>query len=148
MKSGSAPDLFWLKRCEQKLHVSYQEGIVTIHFPLPWAQAVTGVWSQILKKRTKVVRGRRPSQGTMNTMSYMLSSRKGLAIELSRCQLACWTGKKKSWVLKEVFFLFNCALVIVWLLGLQVPSGTWTLIKPLMVAFCRDGPCSSPLSTP
>ena len=33
----------------------------------------------------------------------------------------------KSWVLRVVFFLLNCALVIVWLLGLWVPSGTWTL---------------------
>lgn len=56
---------------EQKLHVSYQERIVSVHFRLPWAQAVTGVWSQILIKRTKVVMGRRPSQGTTNMMSYM-----------------------------------------------------------------------------
>lgn len=47
------------------------ERIVTIHSPSPWAQAVTGVWSQILLERTKRVMGRRSSQGTANTMSYM-----------------------------------------------------------------------------
>ena len=55
-----------------------------------------------------------------------------------------------SWGRKELDTTerLNWTDCIVWLLGLWVPSGTWTLIKPLTVAFCTDGPYSSPLSTP